>query len=317
MSVTVHALMTSTAPSLPADLPNAERMAWDSTGTGGRSAAKVMLWSAPRSLSTVFERSIIALGTSDVYNEMYTAAYLFGPERLWLKRIPSLAPTLSHTKITKKLQKAAQNNQSSSVIFAKDFAFAVQGHLEDVPMDFMHTFLIRDPVKVFTSLKPRLESSRLSKIAVGTSILGCIPAEGYTIKELYDLFEFVEHKSRKTPIVIDADDLLSDPQGMMKQYCSATGIPYDDKMMHWKPAKASDLRWHCPRVLRVSNLLMGWYDAALSSSEFRKPTPKKRPDLNDLPQEIREAIDFTTPYYQAMYKVRLRPGEHDCSVENV
>ncbi|XP_038071619.1 branched-chain-amino-acid aminotransferase-like protein 2 [Patiria miniata] len=289
-----------------ADSPR--RMAWEKGND--KPAAKVMLWSAPRSLSTVFERSIIALETSDVYNEMYTAAYLFGPERLWLKKIPSLAPTLSHAKVTKKLNTASQKSYTASVLFAKDFAFAVQGHFDELPEDFMHTFLIRNPVKVFTSLKPRLEASRLSKMVVGTSILGCIPAEGYTIKELYDLFEYMEHKTRKTPIVIDADDLLSDPEGMMRQYCSVTGIPYDEKMLRWKPAKASELRWHCPRVLRVSNLMMGWYNAALGSSGFRKPTPKKI-DVNELPAELREAIDFTTPYYQAMYKIRLRPEKQD------
>ncbi|XP_071794350.1 uncharacterized protein [Asterias amurensis] len=298
---------------------NSARMAWtgDDSKTKNKTTttttAKVMLWSAPRSLSTVFERSIIALDGSDVYNEMYTAAYLFGPERMWLKFIPSLAPTLSHSRVKEKLEKASQKNQSASVIFAKDFGFAVAGHLEDIPEDFVHTFLIRDPVKVFTSLKPRLEASRITKMVVGTDITGCIPADGYTIKELYDLFEYVEHKYRKTPIVIDADDLLSDPEGMLKQYCLATGIPFDEQMMHWNPAKVGSLKWHCPRVLRATNRLMGWYNAALNSSGFRKPTPKKKVEMSELQPDVREAIEFTTPYYQAMYKMRLRPEESEDS----
>ena len=266
-----------------------------------------MLWSAPRCLSTAFERSIMQLDNCKVYNEFYTAAYFFGPNRVCLRDFLPLAPHLSKERVKNKLE---GEHAEADVIFAKDFAFTLQGRHDMIPEGFTHTFLIRDPVKMFTSLKPRLEASRLSKKVAGTDIMKCIQSKGYTIKEMYDLFEHLRQQNI-TPIVLDADDLLEDPEGMMKKYCQFTGIPFDEKMLSWEPKKMSEMTWHSAKVLRLANWLMGWYNGALKSTQFQKPSVPRKIDFETLSEDVRTAIDVTTPYYRYLYEFRLRPDSSE------
>ncbi|XP_072032103.1 uncharacterized protein [Amphiura filiformis] len=271
--------------------------------TSCKQQARVMLWSAPRCLSTAFERSIMQLDNSKVYNEFYTAAYFFGPHRVWAREFMPLAPHLSRERVKTKLE---SEHSEAQVIFAKDFAFTLQGRHDMIPEGFTHTFLIRDPMKMFTSLKPRLEASRLSRAVVGTDLMKCIQSKGYAIKEMYDLFEYLRQHNI-TPIVLDADDLLEDPEGMMRKYCQHTGIPFDEKMMSWEPKKMTQMTWHCAKVMRLANWLMGWYNGALNSTQFQKPSTPREIDFDTLSEDVRTAIDVTTPYYRYLYEFRLRP----------
>lgn len=63
--------------------------------------------------------------------------------------------------------------------------------------------------------------------------------------------------------VIDADDLLDDPEGTLKAYCEAIGLDFDPKMLKWddeesqKTAKAAFEKWH------------GFHDDALDSTSLK------------------------------------------------
>ena len=49
---------------------------------------------------------------------------------------------------------------------------------------------------------------------------------------LYELYDCARSMGREVTIV-DADDLLSDPEGIMKKYCAETGLTYDIVMVTW------------------------------------------------------------------------------------
>ena len=42
------------------------------------------------------------------------------------------------------------------------------------------------------------------------------------------------------PIVIDADDLLTNARELMKQYCTATRLPFEERMFNWTPGDVPD-----------------------------------------------------------------------------
>ena len=48
---------------------------------------------------------------------------------------------------------------------------------------------------------------------------------GCLFKEHYDLWKYVKENLDPNPVIIDSDDLLSDPAVMMSKYCTALGIP--------------------------------------------------------------------------------------------
>lgn len=43
---------------------------------------RIFLWTAPRCISTAFERSVMEVGGGKLFHEPYTSSYYFGPERI-------------------------------------------------------------------------------------------------------------------------------------------------------------------------------------------------------------------------------------------
>ena len=64
--------------------------------------------------------------------------------------------------------------------------------------------------------------------------------------------------------VVDADDLLDDPQGIVKAFCATTNLPYDPAMLKWdteadaRQATEAFAKWN------------GFHNDAMGSTELRK-----------------------------------------------
>ena len=58
------------------------------------------------------------------------------------------------------------------------------------------------------------------------------------------------HSPKIDICVVDADDLLDDPKGIVEAYCKSVGIPYSPEMLNWdsqedqQQAKAAFEKWH-------------------------------------------------------------------------
>ena len=56
-----------------------------------------------------------------------------------------------------------------------------------------------------------------------------------------------------TSVIIDADDLLEDPEGVMRVYCEALGIPLQHQpIVTWPDTSGQDLRTLIAAGVRVS-----------------------------------------------------------------
>jgi hypothetical protein len=44
----------------------------------------------------------------------------------------------------------------------------------------------------------------------------------------------VKRNINKNPIVIDSDDILTNPEQMLKLLCEKLGIRFDNQMLRWK-----------------------------------------------------------------------------------
>lgn len=117
-----------------------------------------------------------------------------------------------------------------------------------------------------------------------------------------ELYEFVERNIHKDPIVIDADDLLDYPNQILKSYCEAVGLEYDENMTSWEPGPVPE--WE---------VWAGWHEDALKSSGFRARVNKNRNrshaafDIDDLPTEVATAVEECLPYYEMLFEKRIRP----------
>ena len=259
------------------------------------SQKRVILWTASRCLSTAFERSMMNLKNSKVFHEPYLFPFYFGPERQ--SKRPSLEainPEATYRSASELLQK---EYDGVDVVFAKDMAYYIDKKfdifLEDGFKNFKHTFLIRNPNKAVLSLFKASTSPTL------TGWDSFDPVE-VGFKQMFEFFQFVRSHLDPSPVVVDADDLLDNPEGIMQSYCEEN----QENMTKWTPGPVP--QWengHCR--------CLGWHQGVLKSSGIipRKKKSRSRDgsafDMEDTPAEVVDAIEMSMPHFEALYPFRI------------
>lgn len=87
-----------------------------------------------------------------------------------------------------------------------------------------HILLIRDPVAVLSSWS---NSSHVHGNSPTTDEVSIVPLLG-----IYSTLSS-HHHSKLPVILLDSDDLVTDPIGTLRQVCDDLGIPYTDRMLTW------------------------------------------------------------------------------------
>ncbi|XP_077983428.1 uncharacterized protein LOC144438252 [Glandiceps talaboti] len=263
------------------------------------SVAKAVVWTSPRCRSTVFERSIRTLEGVKVFHEYYCTAAYQGEDRTlqrYSKNEP--IPNSKFEDVQKTLEGSFTNCKG---VFVKDVAYAMVGKLDTLPEGYHHTFIIRDPTNAITSLYRVITEGDLPDWADGF-----LPIEA-GFREMWDLYQHLKEVKGLQPLVLDADDVLSDPASMMKKYCDVVGFEYTDDMLHWKPESESEKwTWEADHFTWEKD----WYGTILSSSGFIKPTEgaaNKSVDVSFFPQYVQKAIEEARPYYDKLYELRMKP----------
>ena len=291
--------------------------------------ARVILWSVPRSASTAFEMSMSNVKDSIIWHEPFLCAMWFGTDRRfpppgsdgWAgdqgDRFESQAQSIhldvnfgydayqsSYSWAKRELEK---DYPEKRLIFCKGITYAIATRFDAIPAGYRHTFIIRHPYKVLPSwkklftngLKVPMDDFRLDKLPVSSM------PPGYAFKESHDLLQHVKQHYEANPIIIDADDLLTYPDLMMKRYCEAINIPYNKHLLQWKSGEEIACKWMIPTYFIQGNRLGGWYDSAFASSGWQKPRPT--PSRSKLSSDVLSCADSIMPYYEEMYKERMLP----------
>ncbi|XP_065896223.1 uncharacterized protein [Dysidea avara] len=260
---------------------------------------RVVLWSAPRCLSSVFYRSIATLKKTKHFIELFSGAQYFGPDRR-----SDLYPSIQDSEIDleglsvkdlsyetmKKLLTADYSNVD--LMFTKELAYCLpESMYQDMVTgrfsNFRHTFLIRDPERALYSNYKALSKHQFNDLYLDP------PTGGF--HELYKFYKFVKEKKGTTPVIVDAGDLQTYPDETMKVYCEAVGIPFDPKMTSWEP-------YSCPIAYKM--WIDNWFDVLNQSSGFikTKPGEQKPVPLHELPNEVVKRIENSRECYMEMKK---------------
>ncbi|NMD06988.1 MAG: HAD family hydrolase [Phyllobacteriaceae bacterium] len=153
--------------------------------------------------------------------------------------------------------------------------------LDGYDRSFIHkltnAFLIRDPARVLASYAKKWTDVDLRAI-------------GFI--EQAEIFDMVAQKLGFAPPVVDAEDVLVDPRGVLARLCTACGIGFDEAMLRWpKGPKPFDGVW-APH----------WYNAAWQSDCFAA-----QPDGNlVLPPHLQAIADAAQPFYSALRKYAIK-----------
>ncbi|MEM7422335.1 MAG: HAD family hydrolase [Pseudomonadota bacterium] len=240
---------------------------------------RIAMWSGPRNISTAMMRSWDTRGDCTVVDEPFYAAYL-------------AATGLDHPMRTEIL--ASQQTDWSAVSDAcargGDAPITYQKHMcqhmiPDAPLDWMasarHAFLIRPPGEVAVSFGEKWDG-------FGPEDLG--------FRRQAELFERAAALAGKPPPVVEARDVLTDPEGMLRALCAALDVPLDPAMLSWAPGRReTDGVW-----------ATHWYGAVERSTGFGAPRPAA-----PVPQELQDIVGACQPHYQQMWDYRLRPTRRD------
>ncbi|KAF4992989.1 hypothetical protein FGRMN_6793 [Fusarium graminum] len=244
----------------------------------------------PRACSTAFERVFMARrDILESVHEPFGDAFYYGPERL-SERFSNDAATRDSSGFASKTYKDVLNEvmdagKDGKRIFIKDMAYYLMtpddkhtkiapsmGEEEpsnptvlplEVLKQFQFTFLIRHPRRAIPSYY-RCTVPPLDEV---TGFYDFMPNEaGY--KELVRFFDYLIKENivdKDNLVVIDADDLLDNPEKTIRLYCEKTGIDFKPEMLEWNEAD-------CDYATAAFQKWNGWHNDAIKSSALRPRT---------------------------------------------
>ena len=252
---------------------------------------RVILWSSPRCLSTVFERSIRELEGVKVLFEPLAFPYSGG------RYVYHSCPMTYADARSEMLREYEEYD----AVFIKSLSFETNGKHEEYVLGdfskFKHTFLIRHPAKAIPSLYRALKQECVAR---QDSSAFPVPTWHCGFRATYEVYTLVKATVDPSPIVIDADDLLEDPKHFMKVYCTAMGLPYKESMVSWEPKSFPEWEYGPPSVY------LPWHSAVINSTGFdKKQSSNSSVNVDGLEQEIRGAVEEAMPFYETMHKARV------------
>ncbi|XP_072017002.1 uncharacterized protein [Amphiura filiformis] len=289
--------------------------------------SKVILWSTPRSLSSALTKCLSFVPDSVIWFEPYMGAMYYGTDSRYSSMVWKDKPKSQDSKtkqpksihlpedkgydVTKSSYKWCQSQLEAEylgkrVVFVKEISCAITTRFDAIPSGYKHSFIIRNPLKVLPSWKRAQHNTGLNGPYEEYTLKDSnIPASGYFFKESYDLYQHIKENYESNPIILDADDLLMNPGGILKAYCNAMDIPYTDDLLHWDSSGDVIRTWNIRRnFLDVDQSeALSFMGTAVSSSEFLEPT--KGPSRDNLAEEELKCVDFCMPYYEKLYEKRL------------
>eukprot|EP00316_Scyphosphaera_apsteinii_P005319 CAMPEP_0119340796 /NCGR_PEP_ID=MMETSP1333-20130426/101041_1 /TAXON_ID=418940 /ORGANISM="Scyphosphaera apsteinii, Strain RCC1455" /LENGTH=261 /DNA_ID=CAMNT_0007352625 /DNA_START=234 /DNA_END=1019 /DNA_ORIENTATION=- len=250
----------------------------------------ILLWAPPRSCSTAFERAICEHPDVGVFHEQLADCFYCGPD-CKAGAADSAGEALATSKLKKnvtyatQLEEIAVGEEGKRHSFSKELSIYYQrAKIPDSLMgSFKHSILIRKPEKVLRSFW------RFASSTSGSTYFNLDEA-GFA--ELDVLSRVITEELGQTLIIVDADDLLANPTGMLRAWCAAVDLAFDSKMLSWEPMQPQSWeKWP------------GWHADAAGSSGF--VTKKHHDDTLELPDNVRHKIEECQPIYERLYAQRL------------
>ncbi|MEO1058100.1 MAG: sulfotransferase family protein [Actinomycetota bacterium] len=236
------------------------------------SSPVIVLWSAPRSRSTAFFRSMLERGDLLALHEPLEGLAYIGPIEVGARTFTSPESLvwwlLAGDAKQPVFLKETVNPRVLEMVHAQP-SFLRTAH---------HAFLIRDPLEIAASWWALEGDMRILDTGV---------------EALYELFIAVGSAGGSPPAVIDSDDLVTQPASTMHTFCDAVGLPFVDGALQWESgvpaAWARTARWHVE---------------ASASTGFVAPSSPDRHGLESH-DEVRRFDARHRPFYDALRAFRL------------
>ena len=226
-------------------------------------------------------------GDLTCFHEPFGIAWYKGPEARAPRPAPPATrqPNATFERIWDDILEAAEKRP----VFVKDMPHHTTHLWTKEFLDRVsHSFLIRDPAKVLSSLHNSYQKAGFNS--------GFEPEE-ISFGPQQQLFDLLVNHCGTHPIVIDSDDLLEDPVTMVRMYCEAIGIAFIAEALRWERGSRSEVLWY-------DNNEDIWH-ASLRDSDGLRPMPRKFVEPRSLPGNLSKHYDMFLENYTSLYPHRL------------
>lgn len=227
-----------------------------------------VLWSIPRSVSTSFERMVSERGDHTVFDEPFSRAYYFGPDRL-SDRYSETIPHSALHEVVAEIDDAARERP----VFVKDMAYQAQAlHDEAFIGRLSNSFMVRHPAATLRSLERTWPD--FTDDETGWEHLGLVA-------------DLVEAQGDEL-VVVEAESLCSDPGPVVADWCERMGLEHRPDALTWEPGMRPE--WE---------LWAEWHGSTSRTTGFAPLRPPPPPPGEDQPR-LRAAYDAAMPVYERL-----------------
>jgi Sulfotransferase domain len=246
--------------------------------TDAKQPIRVAMWSGPRNISTAMMRAFGNRQDTAVIDEPFYGAFLArtGTDHPMREDVLAACPTDPRS-IAQGLLGPVPGGRP--IFYQKHMCHhMVQG----IELGWMgacrNAFLIRSPEQVLASYAARRGAVTLADI-------------GFVQQAI--LFDREADRLGASPPVIEADDVLADPRGVLGRLCERLGIPFLEAMLHWPAGpRATDGVW-----------APVWYGTVERSTGFAAPRPAAT--IEDLEHSLRPIALAARPHYERLAKFKI------------
>jgi len=239
---------------------------------------RIAMWSGPRNISTAMMRAWGNRPDTFVCDEPFYAYYLAktGREHPGADEVIAAGET-DWRKVVARLTGTVPGGKR--VFYQKQMTHHL---LPEIDRDWLgavtNCFLIRDPAEVIVSYIRKNNDPTLEDI-------------GFV--QQAEIFDWVCQHTGAIPPVIDAHDVLENPERILRLLCEAVGLDFTEAMLSWPPGlRETDGIW-----------AKHWYNEVATSRGFREPSADRRAEI---PQRLQNIHGHSRERYDRLHEQRLR-----------
>lgn len=237
---------------------------------------RIAMWSGPRNISTAMMRAWGNRNDTLVIDEPFYAYYLkvTGIKHPGADEVIATGD-IDWRKVVVQLTGSIANGKQ--IFFQKQMTHHL---LPEIDREWLgavtNCFLIRDPQEVINSYIKKREDPALEDL-------------GFV--QQAEIFDFVRTRNNAVPPVVDAKDVLQNPERTLRLLCKALGIEFSQSMLSWAPGlRDTDGIW-----------AKHWYGEVAKTTSFQP----YRPTQHEVPQRFREIYDLCHRHYERLNAYRL------------
>lgn len=250
----------------------------------------------PRTVSTAFEKSMMARGDHKVFHEPWVSSYMYhsGNPDVFSQLPPQ---ELIEAKNYEEVKALIYRYAAQKPVFLKDMIWCMGKEiLQDDALlsdpNVVLIFLIRDPALSIESFFMK----GMEKMPVDR-ILEFTPAV-FRYQDLVPIAEKYRAIRGIWPVIVEAEDLCTNPHSTMKAFCTQAGINYLPAALSWEEGMPEEWKhlatWHL--------------DAADSKGFFIPKRDEIKTRFSLVPQQYAPYLESIyqnqKPHYEALKKMK-------------